>query len=156
MRTGRPPAPRAVGVALIPIGLGATATAMGISLDQYGRWGARVFPLAGSLSLVVLGAIELWTARDAPALDRRHLTGIAALLALSIGYVWTMSAMGYLIVTALAAPAALWIFGVRNRLGLATAAVLAPAIYHLIFFELLQVFPPLGRWFDLLDLVGRV
>ena len=156
MASGNAPAPRAVGVALILLGLGATVTSLGISLDQYGRWGARFFPLAGSLALVVLGVAELVGAAHGPALDRRHVPGIAALLGLSIAYVWTMSAFGYLLSTAIAAPLALWVFGVRSWVGLAAAALLCPLAYHLIFFELLGVFPPLGRWFDLLDLLGGV
>ena len=147
------PAPRVVGVALILVGIGATVASLGISLDQYGRWGARFFPLAGSLALVILGAAELRKTRGAP-LDRRHWFAIGALLLLSLSYVWTISAVGYLIATAIAAPLALLIFGVRSVLGLCAAAVLCPAIYHLIFFDLLGVFPPLGRWFDLLDVVG--
>ena len=156
MASGNVPAPRAVGVALILLGLGATVTSLGISLDQYGRWGARFFPLAGSLALVVLGVAELVGAASGPSLDRRHVPGIAALLGLSIAYIWTMSAFGYLLSTAIAAPLALWVFGVRSWAGLAAAALLCPLAYHLIFFELLGVFPPLGRWFDLLDLLGGV
>ncbi|MEL7214259.1 MAG: tripartite tricarboxylate transporter TctB family protein [Pseudomonadota bacterium] len=140
-------------MALILIGIGATVTSMGIALDQYGRWGARIFPLAGSLALIVLGVVELRKAA-VPRLDRRHWPAIGALLLLSVGYIWTISAVGYLIATAVAAPLALWIFGVRNAPGLAAAAVLSPAIYHLMFFKLLGVFPPLGSWFDLLDVLG--
>ncbi len=156
MSAGPTPASRTVAVALILLGVGATFTSMNIALDQYGRWGARIFPLAGSLSLVALGLAELWGARGkpAPTLDRQHLPAIFALLALAVAYVWVMAQFGYLISTALAAPLALWIFGVRNVIGLLAAAVLCPAAYHLIFFELLGVFPPFGRWFDLLDVFG--
>ncbi len=154
MATGSSPAPLAVGVALILIGIGATATSASIALDQYGRWGARFFPLAGSLSLIVLGLVELRSMRGSAALNRRYLPLILALLFLSVAYVWTISVFGYLIATAIAAPAALWLFGIRNPVGLGAAAVLCPAIYHLIFFQLLGVFPPLGRWFDLLDVIG--
>ncbi|MBW4709190.1 tripartite tricarboxylate transporter TctB family protein [Roseobacter sp. YSTF-M11] len=154
MTPGGSPAPRAVGIALILLGVGAAATSMGISLDQYGRWGARVFPLAGSLSLIAVGAAELWGARKAAPLDHRHVPAIFALLLVSFVYVWTLSAFGYLISTALAAPVVLWIFGVRHPMGLGAAAVLCPLAYHAIFFELLGVFPPLGRWFDLLDVLG--
>lgn len=148
------PASRAVGVALILIGIGATVTSMSIGLDQYGRWGARFFPLAGSLSLLVLGVVELWGAKPFEPSDRRHLPAILALFLLSIAYVWSISVVGYLLSTAVAAPLALYIFGVRNPIGLCAAAVLCPAIYHTVFFVALGVFPPLGRWFDLLDIIG--
>ncbi len=151
------PAARTVAVALILIGVGATVTSMNIALDQDGRWGARIFPLAGSLSLIALGMVEWWNAPDKPKAetDRQHLPAIAALLALSVAYVWMMAQFGYLISTALAAPLALCIFGVRNMIGLCAAAVLCPAVYHLVFFGALGVFPPLGHWFDLLDVLGR-
>lgn len=148
------PAPRAVGVALILIGTGAMVTSMGIGLDQYGRWGARFFPLAGSAALLLLGVAELRSARGAPPADRQHLPAIAALLVLSLVYVWLISVVGYLLSTALAAPLALFIFGVRTPVGLCAAAVLCPALYHTVFFVVLGVFPPLGRWVDLLDLIG--
>lgn len=154
MPPGSSPAPRVVGVALILIGIGAALTSMGIALDQYGRWGARLFPLAGSLALILLGLVELRHAPGLGGLDRRHLPAIATLLVLSVGYVWVISAFGYLLATAVAAPLALMIFGVRRWPGLAAAAVLCPLAYHLVFFELLGVFPPLGRYFDLLDVVG--
>ena len=153
MTPGSSPAPRVVGVALILIGVGATVTSLGISLDQYGRWGARIFPLVGSLALILLGLIEL-RQTGSPRPDRRHWPAIVGLLVLSLAYVWAISIVGYLLATAMAAPLALWIFGVRNLVGLSAAAVVCPLIYHLIFFELLGVFPPLGRWFDLLDVLG--
>ena len=140
-------------MALILLGVGATITSLGISLDQYGRWGARIFPLAGSLSLIVLGLIELRAGKARVTFERQHAGAIAALVLLSVLYVWSISAFGYLISTALAAPLAVWIFGVRNAVGLCAAAVLCPAVYHLVFFEMLGVFPPLGRWFDLLDVL---
>ena len=148
------PAARGVGVALILIGIGATVTSLSIDLDQYGRWGARYFPLGGSITLVVLGLLELRGAKVSAPTDRRHLPAIGALLILSLAYIWSISAFGYLVSTALAAPAALWIFGVRNPIGLLAAGVLCPAIYHGIFFVALGVFPPLGQYFDLLDVIG--
>ncbi|ABD53644.1 tripartite tricarboxylate transporter TctB family protein [Jannaschia sp. CCS1] len=156
MSDGAAPASRAVGVALILIGIGATVTSMGIGLDQYGRWGARFFPLAGSLAVLALGIAELWGAKPSAstAFDRRHMPAIVALLLLSLAYVWSISAVGYLLSTALAAPLALFIFGVRHPIGLCAAALLCPALYHAIFFVALGVFPPLGRWFDLLDVIG--
>lgn len=144
-----------VGGALILFGIGATIASFGIALDQYGRWGARVFPLAGALSILLLGVIEVFNARRA-SVDTNALSdlpAIFALLVLSLAYVWLMARFGYLISTAIAAPLALWIFGVRSVLGLGLAAILCPAIYHMIFFVGLGVFPPLGDWFDLLDVL---
>ncbi len=150
-----PPAPMAVGYALILLGIGASAASLNISLDQYGRWGARVFPLACSLALVLLGLMELRSANAGSRSERMPQSPVAVLtlLCLSIGYVAVMAKFGYLISTAIAAPAALWIFGVRRRAGLLLAAILCPLVYHLVFFVGLGVFPPYGDWFDLLDLL---
>ncbi|MFL4471103.1 tripartite tricarboxylate transporter TctB family protein [Tateyamaria armeniaca] len=98
--------------------------------------------MAGSISLVVLGVAELWGARPSQLSDRRHLPAILALLLLSVAYVWSISVVGYLLSTAVAAPLALVIFGVRNPIGLCAAAVLCPALYHGVFFVALGVFPP--------------
>ena len=92
----------------------------------------------------------------AEAGDQRHardLWYIVGLLALSVAYVIGINYVGYLLSTAAAAPIALYLFGVRSIPGLAAAAVLCPAIYHLIFFVGLGVFPPYGLWFDLLDVI---
>ncbi|WP_209000640.1 hypothetical protein, partial [Labrenzia sp. DG1229] len=58
---------------------------------------------------------------------------------------------GYVLPTALAAPVVLFLFGIRSRVGLAVSVILCPLIFHILFFELLGVFPPYGEVFDLLD-----
>ncbi|MFQ6550746.1 tripartite tricarboxylate transporter TctB family protein [Aestuariibius insulae] len=152
------PAPRLVGAALILLGVGAAITSFLIPLDQYGRWGARMFPLGASIVLICLGAVEVISsspkASQTKAELKRNGPAILALLGLSLLYIWAMARFGYLASTFVAAPVALWIFGVRHPLGLLLAAFLCPGMYHLIFFELLGVFPPLGDWFDLLDVFG--
>lgn len=147
-----------VGGALTLFGAAAVVASFGINPDPDGGWGARIFPLVSTLALTFLGVLELASGlRGRPAagtLDRPGtLPGILALLALSLGYVWLMSKLGYLLSTAVAAPLALWLFGVRRPLVLLLAAVLCPALYHAVFFVGLGVFPPLGEWFDLLDLL---
>jgi hypothetical protein len=37
---------------------------------------------------------------------------------------------------------------------LALGAIAVPVVLHVAFFELLGVFPPYGRWLDLVDLLG--
>ncbi|GGX60805.1 hypothetical protein GCM10007385_32590 [Tateyamaria omphalii] len=154
MSTKVAPVSRAVGVALILVGIGAIVASLSIGLDQFGRWGARYFPLGGSIALFLLGIAEFWGAKPSQPMDRHHLPAIGVLLVLSVVYVWSISVIGYLVSTALAAPLALYLFGVRNPIGLIVAAVLCPAVYHGIFFVALGVFPPLGQWFDLLDVIG--
>jgi putative tricarboxylic transport membrane protein len=146
-----------VGGTLALLGAGGILASFGINPDPDGGWGARTFPLVGSGSLFLLGTLEFLKGLKGSAgfvrQDNKALIDIFAMLLLSLAYVWLMAKLGYLISTALAAPMAMWIYGIRNPLGLIVAAILSPLIYHLIFFVGLGVFPPLGEWFDLLDVI---
>ena len=131
-----------------------------IPRDPDGGLGARVFPMMSSGALILLGTIGFLTGlKPVAALkektDSRLLMQIAAALALSLFYVWIISKLGYLISTALVAPAILLLFGIRSPLGLLIAAIVCPAVYHAIFFMGLGVFPPYGEWFDLLDIFQK-
>lgn len=147
-------------IALALIGAGAMLVTFDIPLDPDGGLGARVFPMISSGALILLGAIGFLTGLKpvAPRKDRtdsKILVQIAAVLALSLLYVWIIGKLGYLISTALVAPAILMLFGIRNPLGLLIAAIVCPAVYHAVFFIGLGVFPPYGEWFDLLDLFNN-
>lgn len=145
-----------IAAVLTMFSIAALAASFQIEKDPGGGWGARIFPLFGSGALLVVGLLELRNAlqgklpKSPPAAP-----SVWALLGLALGYVWLIGKIGYLFSTALAAPLALWIFGIRRPSGLLLAAILCPAIYHLIFFELLGVFPPYGQWIDLLDILQR-
>ncbi len=147
-------------IALLLIGVGAMLASFDIPRDPDGGLGARVFPMMSSGALILLGTIG-FLAGLKPVATREEKTGkkllvqIAAVLALSLFYVWIISKLGYLISTALVAPLILMLFGIRNPLGLVIAAVVCPAIYHGIFFMGLGVYPPYGEWFDLLDLFQK-
>ena len=155
------------GLAMIAVGLGFFAASFGIDVQEQGGIAPRVFPMAGALLIAMLGAVlaglsiaragpepEGWMAAEGGTRDHaRDAWHIAGLLALSAVYVMGINYFGYLISTAAAAPIALHLFGVRSVPGLAAAAVLCPAIYHLVFFVGLGVFPPYGLWFDLLDVI---
>ena len=156
------------GLAMVAVGLGFFAASFGIDVREQGGIAPRVFPMAGALLIALLGAVQagLGSARAnsrtevqraAEVQDHsRNAWHIASLLALSAVYVIGINCIGYLISTAAAAPIALYLFGVRSIAGLSVAAVLCPAIYHLVFFVGLGVFPPYGLWFDLLDVIqGR-
>lgn len=143
-----------IAVVLTLFSIAALVASMQIEKDPGGGWGARIFPLLGSGTLLIVGVLELRAALLGRVSQSEPVKPpVWLLLALAIGYVWLMSKVGYLFSTALAAPLALWIFGIRRPLGLLLAAVLCPALYHLVFFELLGVFPPLGEWIDLLDIL---
>lgn len=149
-----------VGGLLVALGAGAVWATFGVRLDPDGGWGARIFPLAGAAALIGCGAVELLSrpTRAEPTgggsgADAFGAGRVLALMTVAVGYALLMGKVGYLVSTAVAAPLALWLFGVRSRLGLALAALLCPAIYHGIFFIGLGAFPPYGEWFDLLDVI---
>ena len=150
-----------VGGAVCLIGLGALYGALQIPRGaEGGMGGARIFPYLASGAILVFGALEFQRGIRGIDTTRFALTKvpfeIASLLALAIAYVWLITKLGFLIATGLVAPAALFLFGIRSPLGLFVTMVICPAIYQLIFFELLGVFPPFGEWFDLLDVIQRV
>ncbi len=146
------------GLALIALGAGASLAALTIDPAPDGGWGPRAFPLAASLSILVLGLLQLRGApepaaasgRTAPAALRRVLL----LLGLAVGYVWLISKIGYLLATGIATPLAMLLFGVRRPWVLLVAAILCPLVYHVIFFRGLGLFPPYGAWFDLAEFIG--
>ena len=78
---------------------------------------------------------------------------IIILFLLALLYQQSFNWFGYLIPTALIAPVLFYLFGVRSRLGLSLSVVLCPLAFHLVFFELLGVFPPFGEVFDLLSVI---
>lgn len=147
-----------IGVVIFTIGLMAFVVSFQIEPDYSGQTGARAFPMISAGALMILGVFQVFGATKAcagPASEnvKGGIRGPFLFLGLIVVYLWLIGKLGYLIATGLAAPVALAMFGIRNPLGLAMAAIVVPAIYHLIFFELLGVFPPYGQWFDLLDVI---
>ena len=138
---------------MIVVGLGFFTASFEIEVLGEGP-APRVFPMAGALLIVTLGGFQFIGARTDPESRSSgkglHLLGLAAL---SAAYVVAITHVGYLASTAVVAPVALWLFGVRSKFGLALGLILCPVIYHLIFFEGLGVFPPYGLQFDLLDMI---
>ncbi len=144
------------GLAMMAVGAAFFAASFEIEILEQGGTGPRVFPMAGSLLIAGLGFLQLVHGRRAssevqPAVSKP--LSVLALAILSVAYVACVSQFGYLIATAVAAPAALYLFGIRSVTGLILSALLCPAIYHLVFFEGLGVFPPYGLQFDLLDVI---
>lgn len=144
------------------IGVMGAILALKIEPSYDGTTGAQILPLVCSLSIVVIGILELVrrfrtsntdTAKVSEGLPFGPARDTLALLVLVFGYIWLIGKVGYLLSTAVAAPLALWLFGIRKPTGLLLATILAPLSYHIIFFKLLGIFPPYGSWFDLLDLL---
>ncbi len=119
---------------------------------------AGIVPFAASVALLALSGLVLMNGRrlvqarqvaveegDTGTLD------ILILFAIALIYQQSFRWFGYVLPTAITAPVVLYIFGVRSRIGLAISVIVCPLIFHVIFFELLGVFPPYGEVFDLLD-----
>ncbi|MES0880706.1 tripartite tricarboxylate transporter TctB family protein [Roseibium sp. SCP14] len=78
---------------------------------------------------------------------------ILTLFLIALVYQQSFRWFGYVLPTAIVAPVVLYMFGVRNKVGLTASVFLCPLVFHIIFFELLGVFPPYGEVFDLLDAI---
>ncbi|MEX0318733.1 MAG: tripartite tricarboxylate transporter TctB family protein [Ruegeria sp.] len=119
---------------------------------------AGIVPFAASVALLVLSGLVLLSGLRAtqtgPDIAQERDTGaldILILFAVALIYQQSFRWFGYVLPTAIVAPVVLYIFGVRNWIGLAVSMIACPLIFHIIFFELLGVFPPYGEVFDLLD-----
>ena len=140
--------------ALLVLGICAAVASLEIPRDPNGSLGARVFPIMASVTLIILGILGILggvsqiKGRINAETEKSTSTSffkVAALLILSIFYVWTMSTFGYLVSTALISPLILLLFGIRNPVGLLIAAIVCPAVYHAIFFMGLECLPALWR-----------
>ena len=154
--SGRINAAVLIGSAIVTLGVMAMNFALAIAPDPDGTFGARTFPIIGSVALILLGGLEALRGirgHVEPTTLSEDPLAVFALLFLSIGYILMVAKLGYLVSTAFAAPVAMWLFGIRNIVGLLIATIVCPAAYHFIFFEILGVFPPFGEWFDLLDIL---
>lgn len=130
---------------------GAAAFGMSFTIGNV-TWGgesSRLFPMIVSFALMCFGARLVLTGVRGPASPIElspEIWRVIGLALLGILYVAAIGRIGYIISTGIAAPVALWIFGVRSRAGLAVAALLCPLIYHLVFFVALNVYPPYPSW----------
>ena len=146
-------------LALLVLGICSTLASLEIPRDSDGDLGAKVFPIMSSVALVLLGTLGLLSrtkglvSEEIEKSTENSLLKVTALLVLSLFYVWIISKFGYLVSTALVSPLILRLFGMRDPIGLLVAAIVCPAVYHAIFFIGLNVYPPYGEWFDLLDLI---
>ena len=152
---------RAVGLTLAGLGIAAIIGSLliGEGLGS-GSWGPRMVPLLAAATVLAAGLAEMATVKRtapivaegiAPAADAGDRRLALGLFAVALAYAWLMGRIGYMAATALAAPAAFALYGLRRPAVLLAAAILYPLVLHLVFFRLLAAFPPRGRWFDLTD-----
>ena len=143
------------GAVLAALGLGAFLLSFGVGTHAWGAESARMFP---QIVAVVLLVLSLWltfspTTDGTELPDRPELVLVICLFLLGAGYTFLIDKFGFLIATFVATPVVFGMFGLRRPLGLLIAAVAVPAALHVVFFELLGLFPPFGAWFDLLDVL---
>ena len=148
----------------IPVALIGGAAIWGASLvppPPQGETWAGIVPMVMAIALtlcglwIAAGEIKAYLRNKGQERSRPNATAlkVPGLFALSILYQQAMVYFGYLLPTAIIAPTVLYLFGVRSKTGLALSVVLCPLLFHLLFFELLGVFPPFGEMFDPLDLI---
>lgn len=123
-----------------------------------GETWAGVIPLGAAIGLLAIAAGMIFSATKVisanESSDKHSENGtrqVLLIIAIAVLYQQSMRWFGYVLPTAIAAPIVLYAFGVRSKFGLLVSVVLCPLVYHVIFFELLGVFPPYGEVFDLLD-----
>ncbi|WP_282609119.1 tripartite tricarboxylate transporter TctB family protein [Pelagibius sp. Alg239-R121] len=148
------------GIVLAVLSIAALWGAWQVPSASTGETWAGIVPFGAALGLLIISGLKLACVRrpateraaDSPIADDASLQVIGLFL-LAVIYQQSLQWFGYLLPTALVAPVALYAFGVRSWIGLALSAVLCPLIFHIVFFELLGVFPPFGEVFDLLDAI---
>lgn len=145
---------------LMVLGLVAVVGVWNVPAPSDNETWAGIVPFGAGLGLLVIAGFMLIGARQTASAQGGQAsqnTGgvlyILGLFAIALLYQQSIRWFGYVLPTAIAAPVVLYIFGVRSWIGLAVSVVACPLIYHIIFFELLGVFPPFGEVLDLLDVI---
>jgi hypothetical protein len=149
------------GLVILIIGTMAIWGASLVPPPPEGETWAGVLPMGASVCLALSGALMALTGLKAgadktedtvfsPRLDRTSVK-VLSLVILAVLYHQAILKFGYELPTAVIGPAVLWMFGVRSKAGLALSIILYPLVFHLLFFKLLRVFPPIGDIFDLMD-----
>lgn len=147
---------KVAGAALAALGLAAFALSFDIGRVQWGGESARLFPQIVSVVLTVLSLRLVFSATSDETVKLPPLNETlqaAALFVIGVIYIVLIDAFGFLISTAIATPAVFFLFGLRSPLRLICSAIATPIALHIMFFELLGLFPPYGRLFDILDVL---
>lgn len=148
------------GVALLAISLFAIIGVWNVPAASDNETWAGIVPFGAGLGLLIISGMMILGAyrtasnsQETSAMETSATFEVLTLFAIAILYQQSIRWFGYVLPTAIVAPIVLYTFGVRNWVGLAVSVVVCPLIYHVIFFELLGVFPPFGEVFDLLDTI---
>jgi len=143
------------GLFLAILGTGLFWLTQDVRITEAGLIGPRFVPqvvsvllVAGGLALVC-GKTESSDSGVGPAPLRA-----VSLILIGVAHVYLTPRIGYLATSALIAAATLTLFGVRDWRILLAGTLALPLIMHLAFIELMGVFMPRGRWFDVLSLIA--
>lgn len=123
-----------------------------------GETWAGIVPFGAAVALGIIAAISLLDAlrnthTETTGQSNQGARDVIILFIIAVLYQQSFSWFGYLLPTAIVAPLALYLFGVRSPAGLALSVVLCPLAFHVIFFMLLGVYPPYGEVFDLNEFI---
>ena len=143
------------GLALAAVGVGLFWLTQDIRITEVGLVGPRFVPQVVSVLLTVGGLALMISANGQSGDMKRNAPWRAAgLVVIGLAHVYLTPLIGYLATSALVAAATLALFGIRDWRVLAAGTLALPLIMHLTFIELMGVFMPRGRWFDVLALFG--
>ena len=154
---------RSTGEGLVKLVIGALAIwgAFLVPPPPEGETWAGVLPMGAAICLTLSGALMAWAGFNASAVEVGETIAstqlgqisikVLSLVILAVVYQQAILKFGYELSTAIVGPIVLWLFGVRNKVGVVLSVILFPLVFHLLFFKLLGVFPPIGEIFDLLD-----
>jgi hypothetical protein len=143
------------GLFLAILGTGLFWLTQDVRITEAGLIGPRFVPQVVSV-LLFAGGLALVFGK-AQSNDRSvGPTPLRAVGLILIGatHVYLTPRIGYLATSALIAASTLALFGVRDWRILLAGTLALPLIMHLAFIELMGVFMPRGRWFDVLSLIA--
>lgn len=155
----------AEGLVLLALAVVALLGAWQVPAASPGDTWAGIVPFTAASALFILAALLVLGAVRSPAngssdstepndsSGNRAVLEVLGLFLVALVYQQSFRWFGYILPTAIVAPIVLYMFGVRNWIGLAVSVVVCPLVFHTIFFELLGVFPPYGEVFDLLETI---
>jgi putative tricarboxylic transport membrane protein len=142
---------RAIGGVLLAIGVVAFAATLEVG-DGWAASGPRLAPAVSALALVALAAAFLLWPGDGlaehieEAARGTHWPTPAALIALLVGYVLLLSALGYALATAIFFWLASWLLGSERPVRDAVVGVVLGVVTSYVFAHWLNVQLPSGPW----------
>ena len=143
------------GLILAIVGSGFLAASFDIRITEDGLIGPRFVPQV-VCGLVVASGLILALGGGTVRGQRGPVVPWRAALLIGIGLanVWLIPRVGYAAATMLVSAATLTLFSRRDWRVVTGGAVMSGVAFHVLFIELMGVFMPHGRWFDLARMIG--